>query len=183
MATLDIPFWRTKNAPAIEGPIPDWAWQILDFWIREGRARWLQHYGASNEGTGRYNAKDNDFLFPAAARRGAVCRGTFNKAWNKGVQDLVGLRGLTPHVMRHAGATIYLARYQGRYGEVADLLGDGERTTRAFYARGAGREAAALFAGVLVELEMRELHCERFRVAEEVDSQWKKILFRRRGRP
>jgi integrase len=101
----------------------------------------------------RYDAKDNDFLFPGAARSGAVCRGTFNKAWNKGVQDVLGLRGLTPHVMRHAGATIYLARYPGRYSEVADPLGDKERTTRAFYARGAGREAAALFAGVLVELD------------------------------
>ncbi len=152
-AWVDIGRDRTKNRRALEHPLPDWAWEILTLWLEHGRPRWIQHNSRETVGNVRFNATDNDYLFPGVAREGAISRGLFNKAWNLGVQEFLGLRGLTPHVMRHVAATIYLAAHPGKYADVASLLGDTERTVEAFYCRGAGREAAELFAGVLAELD------------------------------
>jgi len=152
-AWVDIGRDRTKNRRPIEHPLPDWAWEIATLWLEHGRARWIGHNSRATAGNVQFNATDNDYLFPGVAREGAICRGLFNKAWNLGVQDFLGLRGLNPHVMRHVAATIYLAAHPGKYADVASLLGDTERTVEAFYCRGAGREAAELFAAVLVEID------------------------------
>jgi hypothetical protein len=56
-------------------------------------------------------------------------------------------------MMRHVCATIYLARHPGAYGVVADFLSDSVRTTEAFYVRGEGAAAAALFADVLMDID------------------------------
>lgn len=66
--------------------------------------------------------------------------------------ELLGLTGLTPHVMRHVCATIYLAKRPGDCVTVAALLGDRLSTVEAFYVRGEGREAARPFADVIHEL-------------------------------
>ena len=83
---------------------------------------------------------------------GPVSRALVNKAWNRGMARL-GLTGLTPHMMRHVGATLYLARHPGDYAVVAALLADKLRTVEQFYARGEGRMAMDLFAQVLTELD------------------------------
>ncbi|SDY83888.1 phage integrase family protein [Citreimonas salinaria] len=139
-AWIDIARGHVKNRRSIESPLPRSAWDALRIWIDEGRPRWIALHADRG-------AHDNDYLLPGT-RGGTVCRQI--KAWNRGM-DCLGLTGMTPHMMRHVAATIFLARHPGQYGTVADLLGDRPETVEAFYARGAGHAAARIFAEVLEE--------------------------------
>jgi len=163
-AWLDIGRARVKNRRPIEGPIPDPIWAVIATWLDEGRDKWSARFieaardmcaasevEAAVAGlTAAFEA--NDFLVPSQTGRGPTCRQTLNRAWNRGMARL-GLAGLTPHVMRHVDATIYLARHPGDYPVVAALLCDSLRTVEKFYARGEGRAAMELFAQVLEELD------------------------------
>ena len=144
-AWLDISRVIVKNHRNIESPLPGSIWKIVSFWIDEGRDKWLEMHA------GRHSFNDTH-LFPGAVASEPICRQTLNRAWNKGMARL-GLTGMTPHMMRHVAATVFLARHPGQYGAVADLLGDRPETVEAFYARGAGHAAAKLFAEVLEELD------------------------------
>lgn len=144
-AWLDLSRKKIKNKRSVENELPESTWHILSFWIDHGRPRWLE----LNAGNSEFEATH---LFPGMAGAVPICRQTLNKTWNKGVAQL-GLTGLTPHMMRHVAATVFLARHPGQYGTVADLLGDRLETVEAFYARGAGHAAAKLFAEVLEELD------------------------------
>ena len=145
-AWIDIGRNSVKNRRTIESPLPRTAWKVLSFWIDHGRPRWLEMHADQGPTHGDIH------LFPGANPTGPVCRQTLNTAWNRGVARL-GLTGMTPHMMRHVAATVFLARHPGQYGAVADLLGDRPETVEAFYARGAGHAAARLFAEVLEELD------------------------------
>lgn len=144
-AWLDISGVTVKNRRSIESSLPGSTWSVLSFWIDHGRTRWLEMHADSK-------IANDVHLFPGSRNARPVCRQTLNTAWNRGVARL-GLAGMTPHVMRHVAATIFLAQYPGQYGAVADLLGDRPETVEAFYARGAGQAAARLFAEVLEELD------------------------------
>ncbi|MGR3270490.1 hypothetical protein [Thalassococcus profundi] len=158
-AWLDIPKDRVKNRRPLEGRIPDWLWSVISAWMEEGRPTWRK-CGQKDDDTAEAGELDgdepplppNDHLFPALQGSGPVSRSLINKAWNRGMARL-GLAGLTPHMMRHVGATIYLARHPGGYAVVAALLADKLRTVEQFYARGDGRAAMQLFAEVLVDLD------------------------------
>lgn len=145
-AWLDIGGDNVKNRRNIESPLPRAAWHILSVWIDHARPRWLELH--ADQGP----VHEDIHLFPGANRTDPVCRQTLNTAWNRGA-DRLGLTGMTPHMLRHVAATVFLARHPGQYGAVADLLGDRPETVEAFYARGAGHAAARLFAGVLDELD------------------------------
>lgn len=144
-AWLDLNRNTVKNRRTIENALPPAIWDILRTWIEQGRPRWLEEHA-------KHNAIDSIYLFPGRRVTVPVCRQTINKAWNRGI-DRLGLTGMTPHLMRHVAATILLARHPGRYGVVADLLGDRPETVEAFYSRGAGQAAARLFAEVMEELD------------------------------
>jgi integrase len=144
-AWLDIRRGNVKNRQTIESPLPRAAWRVLSLWIEIGRPRWIALHAGQQVVTDCY-------LFPGIGPSGAVCRQTLNTAWNRGA-DRLGLTGMTPHMMRHVAATVFLARHPGQYGVVADLLGDRPETVEAFYARGAGHAAARLFAEVLNDLD------------------------------
>lgn len=144
-AWLDLSRKEIKNNRSVENALPESTWHILSVWIDHGRLRWLE-LNAGNSGIGTTH------LFPGMTGAAPICRQTLNKAWNKGVTRL-GLTGLTPHMMRHVAATVFLARHPGNYGAVADLLGDRPETVEAFYSRGAGQAAARLFAEVMEELD------------------------------
>jgi integrase len=144
-AWLDISRSTVKNRRDIESPLPASTWSALSFWIDHGRSRWLKMYADSK-------VANDIHLFPGIRDARPVCRQTLNTAWNRGITRL-GLTGMTPHLMRHVAATVFLARHPGKYGAVADLLGDRPETVEAFYARGAGQAAARLFAEVLEELD------------------------------
>ena len=142
-AWIEIAHTKVKNRRAIEGPVPDWLWSIIEVWLVEGRPRWIERH----EETG---CADDGALLPGT-RGGYLSRATFNKCWNRGMARL-GLAGLTPHMMRHVAATLYLAAHPGDYPVVAALLCDELKTVKQFYARGEGRAAAELFAQVLEDL-------------------------------
>ena len=144
-ASLDISRATVKNRRNIEGPLPDSTWSVLSFWIDHGRSRWLEMHADSK-------VVNDVHLFPGSRDARPVCRQTLNTAWNRGIARL-GLTGMTPHMMRHVAATVFLAHHPGKYEAVADLLGDRLETVEAFYARGAGQAAARLFAEVLEELD------------------------------
>ena len=169
-AWLDIGRGRVKNRKPLEGRIPDWLWAVISAWIDEGRPGWRDRATVkdaaaadmSDIGAGQARTCDdangaprhcaNHHLFPALSGPGAVSRQLINKAWNRGMARL-GLTGLTPHMMRHVAATLYLAKNPGDYAVVAALLADSLRTVETFYARGEGRAAMDLFAEVLTELD------------------------------
>ncbi|MFG6592635.1 tyrosine-type recombinase/integrase [Sulfitobacter sp. 1A12157] len=144
-AWLDISRVAVKNHRNIECPLPGSTWSVLNFWIVNGRSQWLEMHADSQ-------VSNDVHLFPGSKNGRPICRQTLNTAWNRGIARL-GLTGMTPHMMRHVAATIFLTQYPGQYGAVADLLGDRRETVEAFYARGAGQAAARLFAEVLEELE------------------------------
>lgn len=160
-AWLDIAKTRTKNRKPLESPLTHRAWATISLWLEVGRPLWLAHHAdeqdsdledenveAGDAGT----ENDSIYLFPGAHREDEVCRGVINRAWNKGM-ELLGLPGLTPHVMRHVCATLYLAKHPGDYATVAALLADKLSTVERFYIRGEGRAAAELFAKVIEELD------------------------------
>jgi hypothetical protein len=142
-AWLSVDKRKVKNRRSVEGPIPERLWRVVETWRDRGRPAWIERHA----GTG---AADTGHLFPGT-RGGPLARATFNKAWNRGMSRL-GLIGLTPHMMRHVAATLYLAVHPGGYGVVAALLCDKLRTVEKFYMRGEGRAAAELFADVVEEL-------------------------------
>ena len=133
---------KVKNRRDIEGRIHAAYWKIVADWIKIGRGKYIE----INEERG---FADNDYLFPGA--KGALSRGALNKVWNRSV-DLLGVTGLSPHMMRHVVATLHLAVHPGDYAVVAALLCDLFRTVEKFYARGEGRAAADLFIKTLAEL-------------------------------
>lgn len=163
-AWLDIGRARVKNRRPIEGPIPDALWAVISTWLDEGRDTWITRFIESAQGicagaeteAAVAGLKDvfanNDYLVPGRTGHGPACRQTVNHAWNRGMARL-GLPGLTPHLMRHVDATIYLAKHPGDYAFVAALLCDSPRTVEKFYARGEGRAGMELFAQVLEELD------------------------------
>ena len=159
-AWLDITRNRVKNRQPLEGRIPDWLWKVISAWLEEGRPAWRKRERQAGDRAEALDPEDeasaafcdNDHLFPALDGSGPVSRALVNKAWNRGMARL-GLTGLTPHMMRHVGATLYLARHPGDYAVVAALLADKLRTVETFYARGDGRAAMEHFAQVLAELD------------------------------
>ncbi|WGT52598.1 hypothetical protein [Thioclava nitratireducens] len=144
LAMIDIARTRVKNNRDIFHEVPAVQWKTLALWIEEGREKWCTRHGTDPE--------LNPYLFPGIKSGEAISRGTFNKFWNRGMSR-IGVIGLNPHLMRHVGATLYIAQNPGAYGVVADLLGDKLDTVQAFYARGAGREASRLFAEVIQRLD------------------------------
>ncbi|WP_417809880.1 hypothetical protein [Thioclava sp.] len=144
LAIIDIARTHVKNNREIFHELPAAQWKTLALWIEEGRARWCASHGIDPD--------LNPYLFPGTKSGAPISRGTFNKTWNRGMSR-IGVIGLSPHLMRHVGATLYIAQYPGAYGVVADLLCDKIGTVEAFYSRGAGREASRLFAEVIQRLD------------------------------
>jgi len=143
-AMIDIPRAKVKNNREIVHELPLAQWKVITLWVEEGRDLWCAHHGIDPE--------RNPYLFPGTKSNKPVSRCTLNKVWNRGMSR-IGVIGLKPHMMRHVGATLFVAQNPGAYGVVADLLCDKLDTVQAFYARGAGREAARLFAEVLERLD------------------------------
>jgi hypothetical protein len=133
---------KVKNRRDIEGRIHPGYWKIVNAWIKEGRPRFIDIH----KGRGFV---DNDFLFPG--EKGPLSRQALNKFWNRSV-NLLGIPGLTPHMMRHVVATLHLAIRPGDYAVVAAMLCDKISTVEKFYARGEGRAASDLFMKALAEV-------------------------------
>lgn len=132
---------EVKNRALLDNPISPRQWRVIELWLDEGREKWCAH---------RNIPLETPFIFPGATG-GAISRGLFNRAWNRGFA-MIGIRGLTPHMMRHVCVTLLLARRPGAYGIAADLISDHPDTLRKFYSRAEGAAATRLFAAVLEEI-------------------------------
>ncbi|QFS84856.1 hypothetical protein FIU97_19380 (plasmid) [Roseivivax sp. THAF40] len=115
--------------------------QILADWMDKHRHRLLELMGLS----------DSPYVFPGEASprnvkdaitlpHGCMSASSFAELWALGAQE-VGL-GLTPHLCRHALATLILAIEPGNFAKAAAVLGDTEETVRRHYGRDSGEEAA-----------------------------------------
>lgn len=132
---------RVKNRRALEHRIPQRLWEPIRAWLDEARPLWIAIHADRG-------FVENGHLFPGA--HGPVCAQTVCSVWNRAAGK-VGVSGLTPHMMRHVTATLYLARNPGDYATVAAFLGDSAATVEKHYARCEGRAAVDLFAQVLEE--------------------------------
>lgn len=144
LATIDIPREKVKNNREIVHDLPRPQWQVITLWLEKARNLWCENHGIHPD--------LNPYLFPGLKDSAPVSRGTLNKVWNRGMSR-IGVIGLKPHMMRHVGATLFIAQNPGQHGVVADLLCDRIQTAEAFYSRGPGKEAAQLFAEVISRLD------------------------------
>lgn len=138
---LCVPRSEVKNRALLDNPISARQWPVIELWLDEGRDKWCAHHDIPREAPQ---------VYPGTTGR-AFSRALFNRAWNRGCAR-VGIRGLTPHMMRHVCVTLLLARRPGAYGVAADLIGDDPKTLRRFYARGEGAAATQMFAEILEEI-------------------------------
>ena len=130
---------HTKNGKALDYPVPDWTWPVVEHWIDGVRPVYA-------ELTARAADASAPFLFPGAA--GPISVQTLARVWATGM-EIIGVPDLTPHMMRHVAATIYLALHPGGYDVVAALLRDDPETVRRFYTRDDGAAAVEAFARAL----------------------------------
>jgi integrase len=116
--------------------------RILWRWHRELRPRYLALRGIAH----------SDYLIPGAAKprllkdgvdlpAGTVSPSTLDEIWDAGA-EIIGV-AMTPHMARHAVATLILARRPGDYAFVAAVLADTEDTVRRHYGHEEGKHAAA----------------------------------------
>lgn len=121
-----------KNQRRLPTDIPPEIWRIVSGWIELWRPRWIETMGFA----------DNDLLVPGGCACGGLSEQGVANIWADAVAA-IGLPNMTPHMSRHAWATIYLAAPPGDYETVASLLGDTVATVRAHYGHDDGHEAAA----------------------------------------
>lgn len=121
-----------KNLRRMETPLPADLWAIIARWLGTWRARWIETMGFAA----------SDRLVPGGCADGALSDQGAANVWGDAAA-MIGLPTMTPHMARHAWATIYLAAHPGDYETVASLLGDDVETVRAHYGHDDGWEAAA----------------------------------------
>ena len=124
-ARIEIPGAQVKNGRDLAAPIARSAWPIVQ--------RWLDVYRPLLVGAHPYghHAADNAFVFPGTHPTGAMESSTFAKSFATGIGDL-GL-GITPHMCRHAIATLIVNEDRSKVGLVADWLGDKPETVETSY--------------------------------------------------
>lgn len=157
-----FPKGEVKNAVAVSFDIVGDDARIVGRWLDALRPLYAEHRGIA----------DSVYLVPGMSTperlkagltlpRGAMSPGAFNELWRDAMEHL-GVR-MTPHMCRHAVATLVLALEPGNYAKAAAILGDTEDTVRRYYGRDSGAAAArsmreALLAahpGLLAQLTRR----------------------------
>ena len=132
---------EVKNHRLVGVPVSGRDAEILRRWQSGLRPRYLKLRGIG----------DSAYLFPGEARprmlpehldlpAGCLSVSSFAEIWNDGMAHL-GLR-LTPHMCRHAVATLTLAVHPGNFGLAAAILADAEDTVRKHYGQDSGEAAA-----------------------------------------
>jgi hypothetical protein len=94
---------------------------------------------------------------------GCMSPGSFNELWRDAMEHL-GLR-MTPHMCRHAVATLILALEPGNWSKVAAVLGDTEETVRRHYGCDSGMAAARTMREALLAAHPQILKSITRRVA------------------
>ena len=149
-AELHYPKGEIKNKVDVTVPITRGDAVILRRWAVDLRPRY-----ALIDGT-----EESVYLIPGKAKprhvkdfvrlpSGCVAVSTLAEIWSAGT-DIIGIE-MTPHMCRHAVATLVLAVEPGNFAKVASILGDEEATVRKHYGRDSGKAAAATMRQVLLE--------------------------------
>jgi integrase len=130
-----------KNHNLVGVPVTGQDAEILWRWQHELRPRYIALRGIS----------DSPYLFPGTSIPRLVADGlplpagclsvsSFAAIWNDGMEHL-GL-SLTPHMCRHAVATLILAIEPGNFAKAAAVLADTEDTVRKHYGQDSGEAAS-----------------------------------------
>jgi integrase len=94
---------------------------------------------------------------------GCMSPGSFNELWHDAM-DHLGVR-MTPHMCRHAVATLILALEPGNWAKVAAVLGDTEETAKLHYGCDSGMAAAKAMREALLAAHPQSLKSFMRRVA------------------
>ena len=132
---------EVKNHRRVGVPVSGRDAEILWRWQADLRPRYLALRGVGS----------SPYLFPGTAAPrmlpehlnlppGCLSVASFAEIWNDGMAHL-GL-SLTPHMCRHAVATLTLALHPGNFGLAAAILADTEETVRKHYGQDSGEAAA-----------------------------------------
>ncbi len=123
--------------------------KILRLWLEVYRQKFLA----------LRDLPDSPYVFPGTARprfvkdaitlpEGCMAPSTMAEVWALG-DERIGL-GISPHVCRHAVATLILAVEPGNFDKAAAVLGDTEETVRRHYGRDSGEQAAQAVRAALL---------------------------------
>jgi integrase len=141
-AEFVFPPGEVKNDIVIKVSVYEGDAAILWRWVTDLRPRYMELRGLS----------ESAYLIPGAALprllkdgvmlpRGCVAASTLAEIWDEG-RKRIGLE-LTPHMARHAVATLILALEPGNFAKAAAVLGDTEETVRKHYGHEDGARASA----------------------------------------
>lgn len=148
-AELHFPRGEVKNDRPVIVAIRGGDAAILARWVDHLRPRLIKLRGLD----------DNPYLFPGASLprllkdgvvlpKGCLSPSTFAEIWQAGA-EVIGI-DMTPHMARHAVATLILAMEPGNYAKAASVLGDAEATVRKHYGLDSGEAAAKAVRGALL---------------------------------
>lgn len=148
---IDLNYARgeIKNGEAVKVPLRGDDAEIMARWLGVHRARYAEINGV----------EASVYLFPGDAKpegakdalrlpHGCLCDRAIAALWADGA-EVVGIR-MTPHMARHAVATLILAIEPGNFAKVAAVLGDTEETVRRHYGRDSGFSAAQSLRATLL---------------------------------
>jgi len=124
-ARIEIPGAQVKNGRDLAAPVAGSAWPTVRRWLEVYRPLLVDAHPYG------HGAADSAFVFPGTSPTAGMNPSTFAKAFAEGVGDL-GL-GITPHLCRHAIATLIVNEDRSKVGVVADWLGDKPETVEQVY--------------------------------------------------
>lgn len=147
---LRFPRGEVKNDAAVTVPLRGEDAAIFRAWIDIHRPRYMTLLGIT----------ESPYVWPGKAAPEGVkdrlrlphgCQSdrTFARMWADGA-EIVGIR-LTPHMARHAVATLILAREPGNFAKAASVLGDTEQVVRNHYGCDSGMAASTVLRAALLK--------------------------------
>lgn len=159
-----FPRGEVKNDRIVAFEIVGTDADILSCWLGELRPRYAALRGIA----------PGAYLVPGASKprmlqeavslpAGCMSPGSFNELW-RDAMDRLGVR-MTPHMCRHAVATLILALEPGNFAKAASVLGDTEETVRRHYGCDSGAAAARAMREALLAAHPQSLKSFMRRVA------------------
>ncbi len=164
-AEIIYPPREIKNGRLIKVSVFDGDAAILWRWVTDHRPRYMAIHSIAESaylvpGTAEPRLLQDGLVLP----RGCIAPSTLAEIWDEG-RKRIGLT-MTPHMARHAVATLILALEPGNYCKAAAVLGDTEETVRKHYGHEDGARAAAEVRKALLAS-----HPDLFRTMQKRSSQ------------
>lgn len=149
-AEITFPRGEVKNSREVIVTMTGDDARILWRWHKELRARYMALRGIARSdylipGEAKPRLLKNGVILPA----GTVSPSTLDEMWDAG-GEVIGV-AMTPHMARHAVATMILAQRPGDYAFAAAVLGDEAGTVEKHYGHQEGQHAAAAARAALLK--------------------------------